>query len=132
MVNTYHPVGCQVSLAKEMIYEKLASGMEKDGNKRMDAIFVFGDRIAQDRDGKLYTGTSFSQEIFDRYLEHFDHLTLMMRKDPVDPADESAFERLNPLTDNRIDVVFLPDIVASMGEFLNPRLRRDIQRMLEK
>lgn len=39
----------------------------------MDAIFVFGDRIAQDKNGRLYTGTSFSQEIFDRYLEHFDH-----------------------------------------------------------
>lgn len=98
----------------------------------MDAIFVFGDRIAQDKDGRLYTGTSFSQEIFDRYLEHFDHLTLMMRKDPVDPSDESAFERLNPLTDKRIDVVFLPDIVASVRDFLNPHLRRDIQSALEK
>lgn len=68
----------------------------KDGSKEMDAIFVFGDRIAQDRNGRLYTGTSFSQEIFERYLEHFDHLTLMMRRDPVNPDDTAAFERMNP------------------------------------
>lgn len=97
----------------------------------MDAIFVFGDRIAQDRNGRLYTGTSFSQEIFDRYLEHFDHLTLMMRRDPVDSDDIQAFERMNPLTDDRIKVVFLPDIVASVREYLNPCLRKEIQRLLE-
>lgn len=98
----------------------------------MDAIFVFGDRIAQDRNGRFYTGTSFSQEIFERYLEHFDHLTLMMRRDPVNPDDTAAFERMNPLTDDRIDVVFLPDIVASVRDYLDPRLRREIRKLLEK
>ena len=98
----------------------------------MDAIFVFGDRIAQDRDGRFYTGTSFSQEIFDRYLECFDHLTLLMRKDPADPSDKAAFERMNPLTDDRINVEFLPDTVASVRDFLNPGIRREIHMILEE
>ena len=98
----------------------------------MDAVFVFGDRIARDQEGRLYTGTSFSQEIFDRYLNCFDRLTLLMRKSPVDPSDREAFERMNPLTDDRIDVVFLPDIVASIKDFLGPDVRREIRKILEE
>lgn len=57
--------------------------------------------------------------------------TLMMRRDSVDSDDIQAFERMNPLTDDRIKVVFLPDIVASVREYLNPCLRKEIQRLLE-
>lgn len=98
----------------------------------MEAIFVFGDRIAQDREGRFYTGTSFSQEIFDRYLECFEHLTILMRKDPADPSDRAVFEKMNPLNDKRISVVFLPDTVASLKDFLDPRVRIDIYRILEE
>ena len=86
----------------------------------MDAIFVFGDKAAQDRDGRLYTGTSFSQEIFDRYLEHFDHLTLLMRKANVDPEDRESLDRMNLLTDKRISIVFLPDTMDSVKNFTDP------------
>ena len=98
----------------------------------MDAIYVFDDRIARDKDGIFYTGTSFSQEIFDRYLEYFDHLTLMMRRDPADPTDTAVFERMNPLTDKRIDVVFLPFTVSSVKDFIDPRIRRRIRSILEE
>ena len=74
----------------------------------MDAIFVFGDKAAQDREGRLYTGTSFSQEIFDRYLEHFDHLTLLMRKANISPDDQESLGRMNLLTDRRISIIFPP------------------------
>lgn len=98
----------------------------------MDAIFVFGDKAAQDGDGRLYTGTSFSQEIFDRYLEHFDHLTLLMRRAAIDPADQEALARMNPLTDERIRIVFLPDTLDSARNFADPRIRRTIRKILEE
>lgn len=62
----------------------------------MDAIFVFGDRIAQDRNGRLYTGTSFSQEILTDIWSISTIFTLMMRRDSVDSDDIQAFERMNP------------------------------------
>lgn len=98
----------------------------------MDAVFVFGDRIALDQDGRLYTGTSFSQEVFDRYLNCFDRLTLLMRKSPIDPLDRTAFAGLNPLTSDRIDVVFLPDTVASVKDFVDLRIRSEIRSILEE
>ena len=97
----------------------------------MDAIFVFGDKAARDSEGRLYTGTSFSQEIFDRYLEHFDHLTLLMRKAPIDPDDRESLGRMNLLTDERISIVFLPDTLASAKDFLDPTVRREIKQTIE-
>lgn len=98
----------------------------------MDAIFVFGDKAAQDREGRLYTGTSFSQEIFDRYLEHFDHLTLLMRKANIDPEDQASLGRMNLLTDQRINIVFLPDTLDSVKNFADPRVRKIIREILEE
>jgi len=98
----------------------------------MDAIFVFGDKAVQDRDGRLYTGTSFSQEIFDRYLEHFDHLTLLMRKANVDSEDRESLDRMNLLTDKRISIVFLPDTMDSVKNFTDPSVRKTIRTILEE
>lgn len=98
----------------------------------MDAIFVFGDRAALDGDGRLYTGTSFSQEVFDRYLEHFDHLTLLMRRANIDPGDQETIGRMNLLTDERINIVFLPDTMDSVKNFADPSVRRTIRATLEE
>ena len=53
----------------------------------MDMVFVYEDKIAQDSNGNYYTGSAFSQAVFDRYLQVFDHITLLMRKADVDPDD---------------------------------------------
>ena len=98
----------------------------------MDAVFVFGDKVAKDTKGQLYTGTSFSQEIFDRYLEHFDHIILLMRRAHVDPSDKETLQRMNLLTDNRIKIVFLPDTMDSVKGFLNPGSRKKIRNILGK
>ncbi len=98
----------------------------------MDAVFVFGDKVAADREGRLYTGTSFSQEIFDRYLKHFDHMTLLMRKAYVDPDDTETLSRMNLLTDDRIRVAFLPDTLSSFKDFLDLKNRRRIRTILEQ
>lgn len=97
----------------------------------MDAVFVFGDKVACDREGHYYTGTSFSQEIFDRYLEHFDSLILMMRKAPVDPEDQETLSGMNLIRDRRVRVIFLPDTLASAKDFISLRSRRNIKKILE-
>lgn len=98
----------------------------------MDALFVFGDKVAEDSEGRLYTGTSFSQEIFDRYLEHFDHMVLLMRKAYVDPDDTETLRKMNLLTDDRIRIVFLPDTLASLRGFADLKSRKKVRNILEK
>lgn len=93
----------------------------------MDMVFVYEDRIAQDEAGNYYTGTAFSQEIFDRYLQYFDHITLLMRKAQVNKGDTETLSLMNRINSDHINVVILPDMTASVRAFLNPRLRAEFK-----
>ena len=94
----------------------------------MDMVFVYEDKIAQDAAGSFYTDSAFSQEVFDRYLQHFDHITLLMRKAAVDPNDTEALSRMNRISTEHIDVVLLPDTTASVNAFFDPRVRAEFKR----
>lgn len=94
----------------------------------MDMVFVYEDMIAQDTAGNYYTGSAFSQEVFDRYLRHFDHITLLMRKASVDPNDTETLSRMNRIDTTNIDVVLLPDPNAGLQNFLNPKVRAEFKK----
>ena len=94
----------------------------------MDMVFVYEDKIAQDTAGNYYAGSAFSQEVFDRYLRHFDHITLLMRKASVDPNDMKTLSRMNRIDTTNIDVVFLPDPNAGLRNFLNPKVRAEFKK----
>ena len=93
----------------------------------MDLVFVYEDKIAQDTDGSYYVGSAFSQSVFDRYLQHFDHITLLMRRADVAPDDTEALSRMNKIDTGRIDVVLLPNPNASIRSFLSLKLRREFR-----
>lgn len=94
----------------------------------MDVLFVYEDRIARDKDGNYYTGSAFSQEVFDRYLEHFDRMILLMREANVRPDDEETLKRMNRVDRERVSVVLLPDRMADLGSFLSPAKKRRFRR----
>lgn len=96
----------------------------------MDMVFVYEDKIAQDAAGNYYTGSAFSQEIFDRYLQHFDHITLLMRKADVDPNDTETLSKMNRISSEKIDVVLLPNTTASLKAFLDPRVHAEFKRIV--
>ena len=98
----------------------------------MDAVFVFSEKAARNREGHIYIGTSLTQEVFDRYLEHFDHLIVMMRREEAAFDDPALLAGMNLLTDSRVRVVFLPDTLDSARHFLDPRIRSDIREILER
>lgn len=96
----------------------------------MDLVFVYEDKIAQDTDGNYYTGSAFSQAVFDRYLQHFDRITLLMRKADVAPDDAETLGRMNKLDTSRINVVLLPNPTASLRSFFNIKLRRRFKKIV--
>ena len=93
----------------------------------MNMVFIYEDKIAEDTEGNYYTGSAFSQEVFDRYLQHFDHIMLIMRKAPVDPEDAETLSHMNRIEKDRIDVVFIPNTRESLKSFLNPSIRRELK-----
>lgn len=94
----------------------------------MNLVFVYEDKIAQDTEGNYYTGSAFSQEVFDRYLQHFDRITLLMRKAKVAPDDAETLSRMNKLNTERIDVVILPNLTASIRAYFSRKLRRKFRK----
>lgn len=94
----------------------------------MDLLFVYEDKIAQDSNGNYYTGSAFSQTVFDRYLEHFDHITLLMRKAKISPDDTEMLSRMNKLDTSRIDVVILPDLTESIRGYFSISKRRRFRK----
>ena len=96
----------------------------------MDMVFVYEDKIAQDVAGNYYTGSAFSREVFDRYLQHFDHITLLMRKAAVEPNDTETLRRMNRIDTTQIDVVLLPDLNAGFKNHFDPRVRAEFKRIV--
>ena len=94
----------------------------------MDMVFVYEDKIAQDMDGNFYTGSALPQTVFDRYLQHFDRNTLLMRHADVKPDDAQALKRLNKLNTEKIDVVFLPNRMESLKSYFDPRVYRQFRK----
>lgn len=96
----------------------------------MDLVFVYEDKIAQDTEGNYYTGSAFSQAVFDRYLQHFDHITLLMRKAKIAPYDTETLARMNKLNTEKIDVVILPDLTESIRSYFSIKKRREFRKIV--
>lgn len=96
----------------------------------MDLLFVYDDKIAQDAEGNYYVGSAFSQSVFDRYLEHFDSITLLMRKARISPDDTEAFARMNKLDSSRLNVIFYPDRRENFRSFFSIRVFRKIRKII--
>lgn len=94
----------------------------------MDLVFVYEDKIAQDTAGNYYTGSAFSQRVFDRYLQHFDHITLLMRKADIDPNDLETLSRMNRIDTSHIDIVFLPNLRSGIRSYLDPKVHSKFRR----
>lgn len=96
----------------------------------MDMVFVYEDKIAQDAEGNYYTGSAFSQEVFDRYLKHFDHITLLMRKADIDPNDTESLSKMNRICCDRINVVILPNPSSSIRSYLDIRIHAKFKQIV--
>ena len=94
----------------------------------MDMVFVYEDKIAQDTEGNFYTGSAFSQKVFDRYLQHFDRITLLMRKADIDPNDSGTLSRMNRIDTSHIDIVFLPNLRSGLRSYFDPKIHSEFRR----
>lgn len=98
----------------------------------MELLFVYEDKVACDSNGNYYTGSAFSQAVFDRYLRHFDRITLIMRRAQVNPNDTETLSRMNRIDSSRINVVFIPNLVESIRSFFSLKLRRELKKTVEE
>ena len=94
----------------------------------MDLLLVYEDKAAVDREGNVYIGTAFSNSALECYFQHFDHVTMLVRRADVSPDDTKRLSGMNKVTTDRLSVVFLPNPTADMKSYLDPRTHQKFKR----
>lgn len=94
----------------------------------MDLLLVYEDKAALDREGNVYIGTAFSNSALECYFQHFDHVTMMVRRADISPDDAERLAGMNKVTNDRLSVVFLPNPTADVKSFLDPRVHKEYKR----
>ena len=94
----------------------------------MDLLLVYEDKAALDREGNVYIGTAFSNSALECYFQHFDHVTMLVRRANISPDDTKRLSGMNKVTTDRLSVVFLPNPTADVKSFLDPKVHRDYKR----
>lgn len=99
----------------------------------MDLLLVYEDKAAVDREGNVYIGTAFSNSALECYFQHFEHVTMLVRRADVSPDDNKRLSGMNKVTTDRLSVVFLPNPTADMKSFIDPKVHREYkQTVLEQ
>ena len=93
----------------------------------MDLLLVYEDKAALDREGNVYIGTAFSNSALECYFQHFDHVTMLVRRADVSPDDTKRLSGMNKVTTDRLSVVFLPNPTADMKSYLNPQTHKEFK-----
>lgn len=94
----------------------------------MDLLLVYEDKAALDRDGNVYIGTAFSNSALECYFQHFDHVTMLVRRADIALDDMKRLSGMNKVTTDRLSVIFLPNPTADLKSYLNPRLHKEYRR----
>ena len=94
----------------------------------MDLLLVYEDKAAVDREGNVYIGTAFSNSALECYFQHFDHVTMLVRRADVSPDDTKRLSGMNKVMTDRLSVVFLPNPTADMKSYLDPRTHQKFKR----
>lgn len=99
----------------------------------MDLLLVYEDKAALDCEGNVYIGTAFSNSALECYFQHFDHVTMLVRRADVSPDDTKRLSGMNKVTTDRLSVVFLPNPTEDLKSFIDPKVRREYkQTVLEQ
>lgn len=96
----------------------------------MDLLLVYDDKAALDREGNVYIGTAFSNSALECYFQHFDHVTMLVRRADISPDDTKKLSGMNKVITDRLSVVFLPNPTANIKSYFNPVLRRKYKQVV--
>lgn len=96
----------------------------------MKLLFVHGTKIKEDENGIIYTGGSYNQEVWDRYLSITRNLSVMARKESFVYKVDDAKEKFNYFDKEKIGFVEVPNLFSSIRDYFDIRKRIDINRII--
>ncbi len=98
----------------------------------MKILFIQGgSRLKQDTEGNWYTDPNFNDDVWKRYVDLADSLTILLRRERKIYTKEYALQKFNKvLDDSRIRIVPLVDFTESKLSMLNPFVYKEIKKVI--
>lgn len=98
----------------------------------MKILFIQGgSRLKQDTEGNWYTDPNFNDDVWKRYVDLADSLTILLRRERKIYTKEYALQKFNKvLDDSRIRIVPLVDFTESKLSMLNPFIYKEIKKVI--
>lgn len=98
----------------------------------MKILFIQGgSRLKQDTEGNWYTDPNFNDDVWKRYVDLADSLTILLRRERKVYTKEYALQKFNKVfDDSRIRIVPLIDFTESKLSMFNPFVYKEIKRVI--
>lgn len=97
----------------------------------MKMAYVYCARAIEDASGEIYFPDEFSEEIWDRYHSHFDHIDVCMRKEKEIISTEKAKEKYYIFHDTNKTYIELPDISENLRSYLSIKRHRKLHIIIK-
>jgi glycosyltransferase involved in cell wall biosynthesis len=97
----------------------------------MKLLFVHGTKFKEDSNGVYYTGGSYSQSIWNRYLSVANELSVIARKDSIIYDPGYARRNFNYFNKEKICLIKAPNLASSPKEFFNIQKRKAKNKIIE-
>jgi glycosyltransferase involved in cell wall biosynthesis len=91
-----------------------------------------GSRLKRDSDGNWYTDSNFNNGVWDRYKALCDELIVVLRREERVYDPSYAKEHFSPVDERGMRLVDVPDLYATVANFFNPGLRRQVRSVIDE
>ena len=89
----------------------------------MRLVFAHDHIFRIDNDGKLYTGGSFNTATWERYLKHFDEMTVVARLGKMNRSNNKLYNEFN---NNRAILKPIPSLSGPIKQYSNKKKRQKL------
>lgn len=99
----------------------------------MRILFIQGgSRLKRDASGRWFTDGNFNEQVWRRYVDLCDQLSVILRRDDRIYADEEAAESFSRVPEELVEVHPVPDCYRPYQNFIKPAIRREIAATIDR
>lgn len=103
------------------------------GTYRMRLLFIQGgSRWKKDTLGTVYTDSNFNENIWNRYRQYCDELSVILRREEKIYSEEEAKQSFNVFDDKKSRYVALPDVYRPVKNVFSFSKRKEIDTVIKK
>nr|WP_289037947.1 glycosyltransferase [uncultured Allobacillus sp.] len=97
----------------------------------MKLLFVHDTKLKEDFNGTYYTGGSYSEKVWGRYLSISSKLSVIARKEPIIYDIDVAKKRFNYFDKEKINFIEVPNLNSSFRGFFNFQDRKKVHEIIK-